>query len=99
MKQYNFYKAIKRAILKNPDAFRAISVQEAKMEKMEKQKKVRQKMSELLKVLEKQESPRMTDSEYREFLKKQKLEAIKGLFASVGYVLFWVILFITIVMF
>lgn len=56
-------------------------------------------MSELLKVLEKQESPRMTDSEYREFLKRQKIEAIKGLFASIGYVLFWVVLFITIVIF
>lgn len=43
MKQYNFYKAIKRAILKNPDAFRAISVQEAKLEKMEKTKESKAK--------------------------------------------------------
>lgn len=56
-------------------------------------------MSELLKVLEKLESPRMTDSEYREFLKRQKVEAIKEIFASAGYVLFWILLFITIAMF
>ena len=56
-------------------------------------------MSEFLKVLEKQESPRMTDSEYRDFLKKQKLEDIKEVFMNIGYVLFWIILFTTIVMF
>lgn len=28
MKQYEFYEAIKKAILKNPDSFRAIPIQE-----------------------------------------------------------------------
>lgn len=52
-------------------------------------------MSELLKVLEKQESPRMTDSEYLDFLKKQKIENIKEFIKTVLGVLLLLIIFTT----
>lgn len=39
MKQYDFYEAIKKAILKNPDSFRAIPIQETMKETKESEAK------------------------------------------------------------
>lgn len=39
MKQYEFYEAIKKAILKNPDSFRAVPIQETRKETKESEAK------------------------------------------------------------
>ena len=49
-------------------------------------------MSQFWEIIEKQESPRMTDSEYRDFLKNQKIETIKETSAGVGFGIFWILL-------
>lgn len=49
-------------------------------------------MSKIWEIMEKQQSPRMTDSEYRDFLKKQKLEVIKETIAGVGFGMLWILL-------
>ena len=43
-------------------------------------------------LIETQESPRLTDSEYKDFLKKQKIEDIKIILSGVGVALLWVML-------
>ena len=45
-------------------------------------------------IMEKSQSPRMTDSEYRDFLKKQKIEAIKETIAGVGFGILWILLLV-----
>ena len=49
-------------------------------------------MSKTWEIMEKSQSPRMTDSEYRDFLKKQKIEAIKETIAGVGFGILWILL-------
>ena len=50
-------------------------------------------MSKLWKnLIETQESPRMTESEYQDFLKKQKIDDIKIILSGIGFALLWVML-------
>ena len=56
-------------------------------------------MKEFIETMEKNQSPRMTDSEYRDFLKNQKIEAIKETIAGIGFVMLWILLWFIAIIF
>ena len=51
-------------------------------------------IKDFFETMEKTQSPRMTDSEYRKLLKKQKLECKDDIIAGVGFSMLLILLFI-----
>lgn len=51
-------------------------------------------MEKFLETLEKSQSPRMTDSEYRDFLEKQKSQRMDDIIAGVGFGMLWILLLV-----
>lgn len=52
------------------------------------------KTREFFNTMEKNQSPRLTDSEYRKLLEKQKKQRMDDIIAGVGFGMLWILLFV-----
>ena len=51
-------------------------------------------LKEFFDTMEKNQSPRMTDSEYRKLLEKQKKQRMDDIIAGVGFGMLWILLLV-----
>ena len=51
-----------------------------------------EKLQEFFNTMEKNQSPRMTDSEYKKLVEKQKIERKDDIIAGVGFGMLWILL-------
>lgn len=52
------------------------------------------KLQEFFDTMEKNQSPRLTDSAYRKLLEKQKKQRMDDIIAGVGFAILWILLII-----
>lgn len=51
-------------------------------------------LREFFETMEKNQSPRLTDSAYRKLLEKQKSQRMDDIIAGVGFGMLWILLFV-----